>query len=161
LAVPFGEALAVARDRGEAARLEPLADEVLRERVRLRVAEHALDLHANRFGIIELAARREREQLVVRHRAPEEIAEPRRELVIRERRVRAGRRVGFAPEQKLRRHEHGRDRVLQALPRREVEAESLVVDAQEALDLAHFDGPPERALDEPRENGLNARTPRI
>src|SRR5690606_35053760 len=61
-----------------------------------------------------------------------------------------------AVKQELRRHEHGRDRVLQALARREVEAARLVVNAQEALDFAALDGPPKRTLDEPREDGLDA-----
>ena len=60
--------------------VEPLAGEVLDERVRARVVEHAPHLLAQRRGLVELVVDGEREQLVVGDAAPEEERQPRGEL---------------------------------------------------------------------------------
>ena len=59
-----------------------------------------------------------REQLVVRHRAPQEVAEPRRQFEIGDAAATAGPGIALDAEQELRRDQHRGDRELQALRRR-------------------------------------------
>ena len=56
--------------------------EVFGECRSLRITEHPLDLRAQHGGIGEFVLRRECEEFVVRHRAPEAIGEPRRQRVV-------------------------------------------------------------------------------
>ena len=61
----------------DVAQAEPLADEVLGERRRLRVLQHPLDLlRGASSGCAQLALLGEREQFLVGHRAPEEVRQP-------------------------------------------------------------------------------------
>ena len=67
-------------DRVEVADLEPLAREVLRERDGLGVAQHAAHLGVEHAGLAEAALAGLVQQLVVGHRAPQEVAEAGGEL---------------------------------------------------------------------------------
>ena len=62
--------------------LQPLPDKVLHEPLRLRILEHALNLSAQYFRPMQLAACSDFQQRVVWQRLPEKIRQPRRERVI-------------------------------------------------------------------------------
>ena len=72
--VEIGEQALVRLQRLEAACLQPLSGEIVHQRLRLWRGEHATHLQLE-LGA-ELAALRERQQLVIRHRTPEEEREP-------------------------------------------------------------------------------------
>ena len=75
----------------QVAQQQPLAGEVADERLGARVGQHAAHLLFERRRILERAALRRREQLVVRDAAPEEERQPRRQLVVTEAERRARR----------------------------------------------------------------------
>ena len=81
-------------DALDVARLQPLADEVLDQRLGARVGQHPLHLRVE--VLAQLAALGEPEQLVVRHRGPEEIGEPRGQRVFVDERM-TFRRTAPAP----------------------------------------------------------------
>ena len=90
----------------QAADLEPLPHEILRQRDRLRILQHPRDVRVE-VGA-QRAVLRRHEQLLVRHRAPEEIREAARELVLRDLEHLAGAvriRIALDAEQELRRHQ--------------------------------------------------------
>ena len=103
LVVEVGE---VARRRDVAAQVaqhQPLAGEVVHERPRPRVVQHAPDLALEHHAAGAAGRARPRSAAVVRHRAPEEERQPRRQLEVRHRRRGLGggqRRLG--PEEELR-----------------------------------------------------------
>ena len=74
-------------DRAVVAHRQPLAAEVLHELLRLRIGEHPLDLRGDRRPGRAACRPPPGEQLVVRHRAPEEIRQPRRQFVVGQRRA--------------------------------------------------------------------------
>ena len=84
----------------DVAEVQPLPDEVLRELPRLRAFQHPFDLRAKHGRLRELVFFREGEELVIRHRAPQEVAQPRREREVVEL------TGAFAQEEELRRHQH-------------------------------------------------------
>src|SRR5690606_5869071 len=63
----------------EVAEREPLSREILGERLRARVLDHAAHLRLEHLRVRQLVAFRELEQLVVRHAAPKEERQARRE----------------------------------------------------------------------------------
>ena len=67
----------------QVAQVQPLAGEVLDERVRLRIGQHAPHLLLEHRRLLQLAPRRRVEQLVVRNAAPQEERQPRRQLEVR------------------------------------------------------------------------------
>jgi hypothetical protein len=66
--------------RADAVRAEPAQEKVVRERLRARVGKHPLHLSFERGRLRKLVLFREREQLVVGNRRPEEKREPGRQL---------------------------------------------------------------------------------
>ena len=74
--------LGVGHDAGELAQLEPPRGEVVDQRVRPRIAEHALDLPLEHGRIVQRAANRRVAQLVVRDAAPEKERQPRGQVEI-------------------------------------------------------------------------------
>ncbi len=95
-------------------------------------------------GRVQRARRRQVEQLVVRHAAPEEERQARRQLQIADaiRRVRRKpRRIVFDAEQELRTDEHGRQRHLN--PRLEVAVGArLAVERHRSGEIGRGDGTP-------------------
>ena len=79
------KAILVARHGLERAELQPLAAEVLGQCVRLRVAQHPSDLEVEHSRIAQRAGIRRPAELGVRHAGPDEVREPRRELVLADR----------------------------------------------------------------------------
>ena len=59
--------------------MEPLLGEVVHQRFRSAVGQHAADFALQHVGIVQLTPRRDGEQLIVRAAAPEEVREPRRQ----------------------------------------------------------------------------------
>ena len=90
----LGELVAVAGERFERAELQPLAAEVLGERPCLRIAQHPPHLEGEDLRVAQRPGVGGAPQLGVRHARPEEVREPRRQLVRRDavRRRRRGRR---------------------------------------------------------------------
>ena len=113
---PFLELVRIRLHGVEVARLEPLAGEVRGEGGRARIGEHPIDLGFKHARVAQPAGFGERQQLLVRHRAPEEIADPRGELerrhLVHERGVA---RIGIAldAEQEIGRDQHRLDGELQ------------------------------------------------
>ena len=68
-------AIPVAGDRFERAKLQPLTAEVLRERVRFRIAKHPPHLRGQDGGIAERPHVRRSTELRVRHAGPEEVGQ--------------------------------------------------------------------------------------
>ena len=103
-------------DAFDIARLQPLAGEIAREIFRARVGQHALHLRGQLLA--QFTARRQVQQLVVRHRRPQEIGEARGKRVfvdlgdLRIQRVGRGR---FEFEQEARRRQHRRHGMRHAL----------------------------------------------
>ena len=97
--------------------MQPLRGEVVDERPRSRVGQHAPDLPLEDRRLVQLAGDRHVQQLIVRNAAPQEEREPRRQLEIADaiRRVRrdAG-RIGLESEEEVRAHQHARQRHLDA-----------------------------------------------
>ena len=95
--VEVGKHALVGRGDFQVAQLQPLAGEVLDQRLRLGVGQHPLDLPLEVVALAQRAAPGQREQLVVGHAAPQEVRQPRGQLVVVERanglRI-AGRRAG-------------------------------------------------------------------
>ena len=99
----------------QVAEQQPLAGEVVDERLRPRIRQHAAHLLFERRRILQRAASRLGQQLLVRDAAPEEERQPRRQLVVTEAERRArrdARRLAFETEEELRIDEHARDRPL-------------------------------------------------
>ena len=72
--------------------LQPLAGEILHQRGGLRVAQHPRDLRVQHGGLPQIPLRGRAQQFRIGHAAPQEVGEPRRQLVRahrRPRRVRA------------------------------------------------------------------------
>ena len=80
LVVEVREALAVGLDALQRPQLQPLAGEVARQLAGARVAQHALRLCLEVARVAQLAGARRLEQLLVGHRAPQEVREARGEL---------------------------------------------------------------------------------
>ena len=101
------------------------AAKLVDQRSRARVGQHPPHLPLEHRRLVQLAARRHVEQLVVRDAAPEEERQPRRQLEIADaiRRVRrdAG-RILLDAEQELRAHQHGGQRHLDAASKSSVRA---------------------------------------
>ena len=72
--------------REEVAVAEPLAEELQREAADLRVLEHPANLLAQDALVAELARLREGQQLLIGHARPEEVAQPRGQRQVGERR---------------------------------------------------------------------------
>src|SRR6185295_19802777 len=110
--------LGVGHDASELAQLEPARGEVVDERLRPRIAQHPLDLLLERRRIAQLAAYRRLPQFVVRHAAPEEERETRREIEIAQA-IRGARRDAggftFDAEEEARRGENPLDAALNPL----------------------------------------------
>ncbi len=85
LGAPIREDIGIGLVVVEGPGIEPLSCEVIDERLGLVVLEHPLDLGLDLGRILELALARRREELVVRHGAPQEIREARGQLEIGER----------------------------------------------------------------------------
>ena len=86
-----GVKLNVRREGSDLVQLQPLMREGVEESCSFGVGQHAADLRAQDFGLAELPLARGGEERFVRHRAPEEITQPRRELpVVRQLPVLAG-----------------------------------------------------------------------
>src|SRR5205823_7431665 len=71
-------------------KLQPLADEVLHDRIRSRIGEHAAHLLLEHRRIPETALCRDLQQLVVGNAAPEKKRQPRRQLEVAQTVDRAG-----------------------------------------------------------------------
>ena len=144
-----GELARIGRDRRQPAELQPLQPEARGQVLRARILEQAagLGLEVGR----EPALARQGEELLVGHRTPEEVAEPRSQREVGDRmRVGQGRLVILlgAEDELRRRQHHGHHRLHAGLPR-PAGAETLFVDADIALQLGGRRGAAERAAHEP------------
>ena len=138
----------VGRGGVDVAQAEPLADEVLGERRRLGVLEHALDLPAERVGLVQLALLGEGEQFLVGHRTPQEIGQPAGQGEVVE-------LAGLlAEEQEVRRHQHGLEADAHRLLERVLLVQLGLHASQERLDVLIGHGPPESAAHEVAEDAL-------
>ena len=159
---PVGELLRIGFDAVQVPRFQPLPGEVVRQRRRTGIGEQPLHLGVERRRRAELARLGQPEQLVVRHRAPQEITQPRRQLEIGNlmdlRRVR---RIVLYAKQKMRRHQHRLNRQLNSL----LGALPLGLrhrgEFHERRDVALRDRPPVRSPRERRDNLLGARRARL
>src|SRR5690606_27530638 len=96
---------------------QPLAGEVLDERLGPWIGKHAADLAFEDSLVPELAPHRRLAQLVVGNAAPQEERQPRRQLEIGQPKRRPGRGVGrlaFEAEEELRIDEDAREPALNA-----------------------------------------------
>ena len=142
LLAEVGEFVVVGIDDGQHPQLQPLAGEILRQRLGLGIAEHAPDLGVQIPA--EFAGVGEREELRVGHGTPEEVGEPRGEGVFVD--VADGRgvvrvRLQLVAEQEVGRNQRSGERVLD--PGREVVAvrPGLVIQLHEAVRLGGGDRP--------------------
>jgi hypothetical protein len=101
------------------AQAQPLPGEVRHEGLGLRVGKHPIDLLRARLGIGQPPLIGEPTELGVRLARPEEIGEPRSELVIGER-LRAIRRMSLDEIEEVGAGEHCRERELDPLHKRQV-----------------------------------------
>ena len=116
--VEVGEALGVGLHRvAERADVEPLGGEAIGEAAGLGVGEHAANLGAEDRFVVELCLVGELGELGVGHRVPEEVGEPRGELVVAEGVDPFGFGFGFDEEEEVGRDEDGLEGELE---RREV-----------------------------------------
>ena len=109
-------------------------------------------------GILELALRGDRQELIVGNAAPQEKRQARRQLEIADRIGRPGRhgrRVRFAAEQEVRAREDQPQRVLDSALERALLAAGFV-EADQRLDLRVRDRPPVGAARERRQDLLRA-----
>ncbi len=146
---PLRETIGIGTNRIEIADFEPLPREVLRERRGPFVGEHARDLRVEHGRRAELALLGQGDELLVRHGAPQEVAQPRRQLDIRHavRTFRVVRiQVALDPEEEVGRHQHGLHGQLDAL-----------LDA-ESVGLRHGDEAPQVG-DLRRRHGTTVGTP--
>ena len=145
----------------ELAQLEPLRGEVLDERGRARVGEHAPHLPLERDRLVQPARGRGGEQLVVGNAAPKKKRQARRELEIADAVARAGRHtfgLSLEPIEEPRIDEQARERLLDA--RLEIAvAPALLVEAQQRAELgaAGIHGPPIRVRRESGQDLARAR----
>jgi hypothetical protein len=106
------ELVAVARQRLEGAELQPLAAEVLRQCMRLRIPQHPPDLERKDLRVAQRPRVGRLAELGVGHARPEEVRQPSGQLVRREA-IDAGdatgqrpaRPIAFDPEEKVWRHQ--------------------------------------------------------
>ena len=146
--VEFGVEDGVGRGGVDVAQAEPLADEVLGERRRLGVLQHALDLLAERVGLVQFPLLGEREQFLVGHRAPQEVGQPAGQGEVVE-------LAGLlAEEQEVRRHQHGLEADAHRLLERVLRVQLGLHAGQERLDVLVGHGPPEGAAEEVAEDAL-------
>ena len=80
--VEVREDVRVGLEASQVAQVQPLAGEVAAQGARALVLEHAPDLLFEHGRILQLAGRRDRQQLIVGNAAPDEERQPRRELEI-------------------------------------------------------------------------------
>ena len=95
------------------AQLQPLAGEVVDERPRARVGQHAATCCLEHGGVLQLPCFRHAQQFIVWNAAPQEERQPRRQLDIADPERRAGRdgvRIALDAEDELRRREHALQR---------------------------------------------------
>ena len=99
-----GELVGVGLGGFERTSLQPLPAELLDQRLRLRIAQHARHLRAQHAWRPQCVRRGEPAQLGVRRARPEEVRQPRRQLVVRHRLRRSVRRGSrpLEPEQEIR-----------------------------------------------------------
>ncbi len=112
---PFGEELGIGLHGVQAAGLQPLSAEVLRERRGLGVGDHALHLRVQYIRLVQLVGFAQAQQFVVGNGTPQEEAQARSEFRIADGRNGAGFGIALDAEQKLRRHQHRGNGKLQAL----------------------------------------------
>ena len=113
----------------DVAQAEPLADEVLGERRRLRVLEHPLDLPAQRVRLAQLPLLGQGEQLLVGHRAPQEVRQPAGQGEVVE-------LAGLlAEEQEVRRHHHAQQADADRLLERVLLGQLRLDEVDERLDV--------------------------
>ena len=112
IVLEVGEARAIARDRFERAELQPLPAEVLGQRVRPGIPQHAAHLRRQHHGIAQRARIGGPAQARVRHARPDEVRQARRELVLGDpvrRGARPERLIPLDAEEEIRRHQQRRD----------------------------------------------------
>ncbi len=78
--VEIGEEIGIRRDVADVLQHQPLPGEVLDERLRARIGEHAPDLLLQHRSILQLAALRGRQQLIIGNAAPEKERQPARQF---------------------------------------------------------------------------------
>ena len=153
--VEAGERLGIGRDVGQFPGRQPLAGEVLDEGGRLRVGEHPAHL-----GVevpTQLSPSRQGEQLVVGHAAPEEVRQPRGQLVLADRVARSGLdpgRVQLDAEQEVGPDEHPFEGQADAVLEPLALLLRPVVELQDAFD---FLGPDRAAEGPARRTGRRSR----
>src|SRR5439155_4148261 len=136
------------------ARSQPLLDKTLDRFPRLPVLQHPPNLLAQRFRLVQLPFRRHAQQLLVGHAGPQEIRQPRCDLV-RSDQPRLGRRVGLLhSKQKMRRDEYApqgqQDRLVEWLTALLSRFEEIEI----ALDVTFTRWPPKSSRNESLDNRL-------
>ena len=115
---PRGKLLRIRFDYIQVARLQPLTGEIVSQRGGLFIGQHALDLRRQRARRAQFAAFSQRQQLIIRHRPPQEVAQARGQFqvsnLVNLRRVRWV-CVVFDAEQEVWRDEHCLNRHLHTL----------------------------------------------
>ncbi len=152
------EDVRVRSDRRDVADVQPLSSEVVHERLRPRIVQHALHLLLEGRGIAQAAVLREIEQPIVGDRAPEKERKPRRELDIADAlHAAAGvRRIVLDAEQEFRRHEERFERLLD--PGVEVtRMPAALVEREQRRDVGRRHRPAKGAMDKRRQDGARAR----
>ena len=93
--------------RFQPAKAEPLIGEVVDERARTRVGQHAPDLLVEHRGVAKLVLRGEVQQLIVRNAAPQEERQPRGQVEVADRGRLRRRSGGQGVKTPRRRHAEG------------------------------------------------------
>ena len=155
------ELVAIPRQRFERAELQPLAAEVLGECLRLRIPQHPPHLEGEDLRIAQRARIGRPPKFGVGHARPQEVRQPRRQLVRRNlveaRRSGSGSRdrpLALDAEQEVGRHEERLDPDREALVERVLLFLRRLRQLDILLDFARRDRTPERA---PRQGGHDAR----
>ncbi len=136
----------------QAAQVQPLAREILRERFSPRVLQHAADLPLEHHRILEPALARERDELIVGAGAPQEERQAGRQVqvgdLVRRVQLRVG-RLGFDAVDELGRRQHAGQHHLDALVEAAVFA-AVGVELHQQIDVSRRRRPAIGASDEPR-----------
>jgi hypothetical protein len=142
--VEIREQAHVGSHRVEIPQMQPLRREVVHQRARAAVGEHATDLPLQDCRLAQPSGAGQIEQLIVGNAAPQEKGEARRQLEIADpiRRVRrSADRVPFDAEQELRTDQHGRQGHLDARLEAAFRA-GFPIELERPLEIGVGDRPP-------------------
>ena len=138
----------VTPERGDA---QPLAGEVLAQSAGARVLEHPPDLLLEHLRVGQAVPAGQLQQLLVRHRRPEEVRQPRGERVIAQRVDAVAVRLRLHQEQEVRRDQHALERQPQRRLERVAARLAAVEHGQQAVHFRVPHRPAERPSGERRQ----------